>query len=138
MGISVGENIKKYISVCGKMPALTWPPLNPRHFSLFDFEIMGYHGQHTYRETGNLMVHCPSCHGNRLRRSRTKGLWERLLKPWGWRAYRCREKSCGWRGLIKTKSIRQIVKEVVGPQKYNLLALGATIVVVVLLFYYMR
>ena len=27
----------------------------------------------------------------------------------GWRAFRCREESCRWRGLIKTKSLKEAV-----------------------------
>ena len=50
---------------------------------------------------------CPKCGSDRLRRSRTRGFSEKLKKVLGWRAYRCREKSCGWRGLLKTKSFRE-------------------------------
>ncbi len=52
---------------------------------------------------------CPKCGSERLRRSHTRGISEKLKKVVGWRAFRCREKSCGWRGLIKTKSFGQVI-----------------------------
>ena len=61
---------------------------------------------------------CPKCGSSRLRRSHTRGVSERFSKLLGWRAYRCREKSCGWRGLIKTRSLRQAIgKELEGRGK---------------------
>lgn len=61
---------------------------------------------------------CPKCGSGRLRRSRTRGVYEKFAKLLGWRAYRCQEKSCGWRGLIKTKSLRQAIgKAIEGRRK---------------------
>jgi hypothetical protein len=35
---------------------------------------------------------CPECHSNALRRSQMRGVVERsILKPFGWRAYRCED-----------------------------------------------
>jgi hypothetical protein len=47
---------------------------------------------------------CPECGSRNLRRSHTQGVSEKLRRFLGWRAFRCREKSCRWRGLIKTIS----------------------------------
>jgi hypothetical protein len=46
---------------------------------------------------------CPNCNSTRIRRSRTRTLKEKYLKLFGWKTYRCREKDCRWRGLIKKK-----------------------------------
>jgi len=45
---------------------------------------------------------CPSCgEVNTLRRSRTKNLWENILKATGiYKMYRCRK--CNWRGALST------------------------------------
>jgi ribosomal protein L40E len=60
---------------------------------------------------------CPKCGSGHLRRSHSRGASEKLIRLVGWRAYRCREKSCGWRGLIKKKSLRQAIgKELKGRQ----------------------
>jgi DNA-directed RNA polymerase subunit RPC12/RpoP len=48
---------------------------------------------------------CPQCGSTRLRRSRTRGFREKFLKIFGYRAYRCREDDCGWRGLLKTREV---------------------------------
>jgi hypothetical protein len=84
------------------------------------------------------MVQCPQCHGNNLRRSRTRGWRERLLKPLGWRAYRCREKDCGWRGLIKTKPTREVLRELLVSHKQNFLALGVTLILVAVIWYLIK
>ncbi len=44
---------------------------------------------------------CPLCGSARIRRSRTRGFKEKLLKFLGFRAFRCREELCDWRGLLK-------------------------------------
>ena len=66
---------------------------------------------------------CPKCGSDRLRRSHTRGVSEKLQKVLGWRAYRCREKSCGWRGLLKTSSFRQGLEKALKNRKKQLLTL---------------
>ncbi len=41
---------------------------------------------------------CPNCRSSNIRRSRTRGIKEHLLKLIGRKAFRCKE--CGWRGLL--------------------------------------
>jgi hypothetical protein len=43
---------------------------------------------------------CPSCGSRKLRRSHTRGLGEKLKRTLGWKAFRCRNQECNWRGLI--------------------------------------
>jgi hypothetical protein len=76
------------------------------------------------------MEFCPKCKSNNIRRSRTKGLREKFLKKLGWRAFRCRERDCRWRGLIQTKSLREPVVAFVELHKPKIIAL---LVVVILL-----
>lgn len=64
---------------------------------------------------------CPRCNSNNVRRSRTRGLKERWLKKLGYRAYRCNESECQWRGLLKTKSIRGELNELIGTHKKSLI-----------------
>ncbi len=54
---------------------------------------------------------CPQCGGAELRRSRTRGFRERTWKVLGWRAYRCRNKECQWRGLLKARSFKEVLEE---------------------------
>ncbi|MBI4888122.1 MAG: hypothetical protein HY824_13590 [Acidobacteria bacterium] len=45
------------------------------------------------------MAHCPKCHSQDLRRSRTRNRWERWRRDiTGKRPYRCR--ACEWRGWL--------------------------------------
>lgn len=44
---------------------------------------------------------CPLCGSDRIRRSHTTGFEEKLLKFLGFKAFRCREELCDWRGLLK-------------------------------------
>lgn len=69
-------------------------------------------------------VLCPKCKSNHVRRSRTRGIKERLLKRLGWRAYRCREKNCRWRGLIQTELTRDIIKALMLDHKPAIIGLG--------------
>ena len=73
---------------------------------------------------------CPKCGSDRLRRSHTRGVSEKLQKVLGWRAYRCREKSCGWRGLLKTKSFRQGLEKALKNRKKQLLTLILVVAVI--------
>ena len=66
---------------------------------------------------------CPRCGSDRLRRSHTRGVSEKLQKVLGWRAFRCREKSCGWRGLLKTSSFSQGLEKTLKNRKKQLLTL---------------
>ncbi len=54
---------------------------------------------------------CPLCKSSDIRRSRTRGLREKFFRKFGWRAFRCREMDCRWRGLIRTKPVDKSVKE---------------------------
>ena len=73
---------------------------------------------------------CPRCGSDRLRRSHTRGVSEKLQKVLGWRAFRCREKSCGWRGLLKTKSFRQEIENAFKNRKKQLLKLILVVAVI--------
>jgi hypothetical protein len=76
---------------------------------------------------------CPKCQSNHVRLSHTKGMRERLLKHLGWRAYRCREKSCRWRGLLKTEPTRGIIIEFMSLHKPTLVGLGIAVGIIVIL-----
>jgi predicted RNA-binding Zn-ribbon protein involved in translation (DUF1610 family) len=52
---------------------------------------------------------CPECGSVKIRRSHTRGFSEKFLRMLGWRAFRCNEASCNWRGLIKSKSFGQAI-----------------------------
>jgi hypothetical protein len=73
---------------------------------------------------------CPKCGSGRTRRSHTRGVSEKLNKILGWRAYRCREKSCGWRGLIKTKSFRQEIENALTNRQKQILILILVVAVI--------
>ena len=46
------------------------------------------------------MFHCPKCHSENVRRSRTRSRWERWRKEiTSKRPYRCR--ACNWRGWLR-------------------------------------
>jgi hypothetical protein len=47
-------------------------------------------------------MYCPKCGSTRLRRSHTRGFIEKIFKSLGYKAFRCREKDCDWRGLVRT------------------------------------
>ncbi len=79
---------------------------------------------------------CPKCGSGHLRRSHTRGFSEKLKKVLGWRAYRCREKPCSWRGLIKTMSSSQALgKELKNRQKliFNLFLFMAAFIAAIYL-----
>ena len=78
---------------------------------------------------------CPKCGSGNLRRSHSRGASEKLIKLSGWRAYRCREKSCGWRGLIKNKSSRQAIVERVKHHKKLILKFSLFTVAISLAIY---
>ncbi len=44
---------------------------------------------------------CPNCRSSNVRRSRTRGVKEKLLKIVGEKAFRCRD--CGWRGMVMSR-----------------------------------
>ncbi len=73
---------------------------------------------------------CPKCGSGHLRRSHNRGASEKLIRLLGWHAYRCREKSCGWRGLIKTKSLRQAIGKELKDRQTLLLKLILLIAVI--------
>jgi len=47
---------------------------------------------------------CPKC-GFKVRKSRTRNFYEKILKSFGSRPYRCRDKKCNWRGLMRKRSL---------------------------------
>jgi len=49
-------------------------------------------------------LNCPNCHTKSLKQSSARGAVEKFKKNLGWRAYRCRNPECKWRGLIKVES----------------------------------
>jgi len=61
---------------------------------------------------------CPQC-GSKLRKSRTKTYKEKVQKALGTRPFRCMNKECNWRGLIKIKSFKEIISN--SESKYKLL-----------------
>ncbi len=73
---------------------------------------------------------CPKCNSHKVRRSRTDGLKEELLKKLGYRAYRCGAKECQWRWLIKTGSARKEFKEFLKGHRKSLLAFLLAIVLI--------
>jgi hypothetical protein len=76
---------------------------------------------------------CPKCSSDQVRRSHTRGMRERLLKKLGWRVYRCREKACGWRGLIQTEPTRDIVKAFMVAHKPALIGFGVVMAIIVIM-----
>jgi len=77
---------------------------------------------------------CPQCASTRLRRSRTRGLWEKFLKFFGYRAYRCQEDDCGWRGLVKTRKVGEKLFESMGKRKMPLILAIIMLLVCFLLY----
>ncbi len=77
------------------------------------------------------MSTCPRCHSDNLRRSRSRNRRERLVKALGWRAMRCRERACGWRGLVKIKPTREALAEYLGLNKQTFLLLGVSLGLIV-------
>ena len=79
---------------------------------------------------------CRKCGGTRLRRSHTRGFKEKFLKSRGFRAFRCQESDCDWRGLIKFESlvdsdgIRQQVKNIFTISLFVILTLSLTFLVI--------
>jgi hypothetical protein len=51
---------------------------------------------------------CPLCGSAWLKRSHTRGFEEKLLKSLGFKAFRCGEELCNWRGLLKIGSEKEI------------------------------
>ena len=47
---------------------------------------------------------CPKCKSTRLKRSHTRNFFERMVKVFNRREYRCID--CGWRGTLHLKSSR--------------------------------
>ncbi len=76
---------------------------------------------------------CPSCKSTNIRRSHTKGLREKFLKKFGWRAFRCREKNCRWRGLIKMESTSELAKEFIKNHKATIIGIVMMIMLIPLI-----
>ena len=55
---------------------------------------------------------CPKCQSKNIRRSHSRTMKENMVKIFGWRAYRCRENKCRWRGLLRTKTNLEILLKV--------------------------
>ena len=81
-------------------------------------------------------LHCPHCGSRRLRRSRTLGFKESLMKKLGWRAYRCRAENCQWRGLLRKESLGEILAEKIKGKEHVVagLVISAIILATVLFF----
>jgi DNA-directed RNA polymerase subunit RPC12/RpoP len=77
---------------------------------------------------------CPKCASTRLRRSRTRGFREKFLKFFGYRAYRCREDDCGWRGLVKTGEVGGELFKSIGKKKMPLILAIIMLLVCYLLY----
>jgi DNA-directed RNA polymerase subunit RPC12/RpoP len=75
---------------------------------------------------------CPQCGSTRLRRSHTRGFREKFRKFFGYRAYRCREDDCGWRGLLKTREAGGKLFKSIGKKKMPLI-----LAIIMLLFCYL-
>jgi hypothetical protein len=80
---------------------------------------------------------CPNCHSTNLRRSRTRGLWGRFLRLWGWRTFRCREENCRWRGMIKVET-PILKKQLANAKRYVFPVTAALFLFVMLLAYLLR
>lgn len=80
-------------------------------------------------------VVCPRC-GSKLRKSHSVGLKEKLLKISGKRAFRCRDKNCNWRGLIKIKTAREAILQTYGRYVVILLFLIILLGFSILLLFY--
>jgi len=58
-------------------------------------------------------------------------LLEKVIKVFGWKAFRCRDKDCDWRGLLRLRSSDEGLKEYL---KNNVRLVAAVIMYVVLAF----
>lgn len=75
---------------------------------------------------------CPQCGSERIRRSRTRGFNEKIAKLFGNRAFRCREKECGWRGLLRIANPMEIRRRFLG--RYKLAMIFVAVLAISLLF----
>jgi len=76
---------------------------------------------------------CPIC-GSKLRKSRTRGIAEKLRKTFGTRAFRCADKTCNWRGLIKTKRFTEAILDI-GKNKFKITFSILLVVSAAILYY---
>ena len=79
---------------------------------------------------------CPRCSSDRMKRSHSRNIVEKLLKPFGIRAYRCIH--CGWRGFRIGNEGKQK-----NTARYNLLQIiliifMSVLAVIVILYYLTR
>jgi hypothetical protein len=59
---------------------------------------------------------------------------EEIVKIFGWRAYRCKDKKCRWRGLIRTKTNLEILFKVTD-KVGDVIVYGIVIVLVILIIF---
>ncbi len=74
---------------------------------------------------------CPNCRSSNIRRSRSRGVKEKLVKLVGDKAFRC--KDCGWRGLIFSRGGRS--SRVTAKQSYVFaIILGIILLALIIIF----
>jgi uncharacterized membrane protein len=73
-------------------------------------------------------MQCPKCRSTKIKRSHSRGFWERLQKLFGRRIYRCID--CGWRGIRQAKSSRTRRYS-----KKNILIQIITIIIIIIAVY---
>lgn len=79
---------------------------------------------------------CPKCGSVKLKKSHTRRSSERLLKLLGWHAFRCREESCGWRGLIKYRPLDKAVLKEIKKRKKRIGELLVIITIIAIALYF--
>ena len=77
---------------------------------------------------------CPKCQSTKIRRSHSRTMKEDFVKKFGWKAYRCREQNCRWRGLIRTKTNLEVFLKVTD-KVGALIVYGIPIVLLILLIF---
>lgn len=77
---------------------------------------------------------CPQCKSTRLKRSHTRNFFERLVKAFNWREYRCID--CGWRGSFHVKTSKSFEAKAYTPGQI-ILVVVVIILAVLVLFYWL-
>lgn len=73
-------------------------------------------------------MYCPICGSERVSRSHTRGIREKIAKKFGYKAFRCRESDCTWRGLYRIKSRDQKTQEYVAKFRAPLILVSVLLV----------
>jgi hypothetical protein len=79
---------------------------------------------------------CPRCGSDRLRRSHTHGLKEKIAKRFSFKAFRCRESECAWRGLIRIKASDQITIGYLAKFRVPLILMGVILFSLTIFFFF--